>query len=328
MGIRIIGTGSYLPPKVVTNDDLAKTLDTSDEWIYSHTGIHSRHIAGPEENTSSMAVQAAIKALEAAKVPAEKIGAVILATSTPDYNPFPSTSCIIQEKLGCVNAAAWDLSAACTGFIYALEAARGYLALHPGRPVLVIGAETLSRAVDWNDRGTCILFGDGAGAMVVEHVPGDDPNWITHLRADGSGAEFITRDGGARIPADSPEMKAPYLVMNGRQVFNFAVKTLDAVARNLCAEGNTAPDKIDRIFAHQANGRIIEAVARRMEMPLEKFYMNLDQTGNTSAASIPVAIDNAVRAGELKDGMTIAMIGFGAGLTFGGTLLKWPGLVK
>lgn len=327
MAVRILGTGSYLPPRVVTNDDLAKSLETSDEWIFSHTGIHSRHLAGPEDTTSSMAVKAAQKALEAAHVPAEEIGAVVLATSTPDYNTFPSTACLVQTALGCVNAGAFDLQAACAGFIYALELARGLVTLHPARPVLVIGAETLSRIQDWTDRGTCILFGDGAGAAVLGSVPGDDPAWITHLRADGSGAAFISREGGTRLDPKDPVFATlgSKLTLQGRQVFNFAVKSLDEVARNLCAEAGTEPAKLDWIFAHQANGRIIEAVARRMDLPLSKFFMNIESTGNTSAASIPVALDDAVRAGKLREGMRIAMIGFGAGLTYGGTLLNWPG---
>ena len=327
MGAKILGTGSYLPPKEVTNDELAASLDTSDEWIFSHTGIHSRHVAGPEDCTSSMAVKAAQKALDAAKVPAEKIGAVILATSTPDYDTFPSTACIVQNALGCVNAAAYDLQAACTGFIYALEQARCYLALHPARPVLVIGAETLTRIVDWTDRGSCILFGDGAGAVVLGATPGGNEGWTTHLRADGSGAGFITREGGTRLHPDSEEAKTVprALSLKGRPVFNFAVKTFADIIENLCAEADVKPADLDMIVAHQANGRIIEATSRRIELPIEKFFMNIVSTGNTSAASVPVALDQAVRSGRLKDGMRIVMAGFGSGLTYGGTFMTWPG---
>jgi len=327
MGAKILGTGSYLPPKEVTNDDLAASLETSDEWIFSHTGIHSRHIAGPEDSTSAMAVKAALKALDAAKVPAEKIGAVIVATSTPDYDTFPSTACLVQHALGCVNAAAYDLQAACTGFIYALEQARCYLALHHTRPVLVIGSETLSRIVDWKDRGSCILFGDGAGAAVIAATPGGNEGWTTHLRADGSGAEFILREGGTRLDPESEEAKAlpRTLMLKGRQVFNFAVKTFADIIEDLCAESGVKTADLDMIVAHQANGRIIEATARRIDLPLDKFFMNIDGTGNTSAASIPVALDQAVRSGRLKDGMRIVMAGFGAGLTYGGTMMTWPG---
>ncbi len=327
MGAKILGTGSYLPPKEVTNDDLAASLDTSDEWIFSHTGIHSRHIAGPEDCTSTMAVKAAQKALDAAKVPAEKIGAVIVATSTPDYDTFPSTACIVQNALGCVNAAAYDLQAACTGFIYALEQARCYLALHPTRPVLVIGSETLSRILDWKDRGSCILFGDGAGAVVIAATPGGNEGWTTHLRADGSGAEFILREGGTRLDPESDEAKSlsRALMLKGRQVFNFAVKTFADIIENLCAESGIKSSDLDMIVAHQANGRIIEATARRIDLPLDKFFMNIESTGNTSAASVPVALDQAVRAGRLKEGMRIVMAGFGSGLTYGGTMMTWPG---
>ena len=327
MGVKILGTGSYLPPKEVSNDDLALSLDTSDDWIFSHTGIHSRHIAGDEDCTSAMAVKAARQALEAAQVKPEDVGAIILATSTPDFNTFPATACVVQRELGCVKAAAYDLQAACTGFIYALEQARGYLGLHPARPVLVIGAETLSRVVDWTDRGTCILFGDGAGAMVLGATEGDGPAWITHLGADGTGAEFIAREGGTRFAPGSEAGAAvrPGLTMNGRPVFNFAVKTFAEIVEGLCSEAGVEPMSLDRVFAHQANGRIIEAAARRMRLPMEKFFMNIVHTGNTSAASVPIALDQAVRGGVLKDGMRVVMAGFGAGLTYGGTLLTWPG---
>ena len=328
MGAKIIGTGSYLPPRVVTNDELAKSLDTSDEWIYSHTGIHSRHIAGPEDCTSKMAAAAAEAAMRSAGLKSDEIGAIVLATSTPDYNTFPSTACIVQDLLGCRNACAWDVQAACAGFIYALESARGYLELHPERPVLVIGAETLSRVVDWTDRGSCILFGDGAGAVVMAHTPGGSDGWKSRLGADGSGALFISRDGGTRLdPAAAAAAGCTStLTLKGRQVFSFAVKTLEEVCRAVCEMGGIGPSDLDRVFSHQANGRIIESVAKRMELPLSRFYLNIDRTGNTSAASIPIALDDAVRSGELAEGMRIAMIGFGSGLTYGGTMTVWPGV--
>ena len=295
MSLKILGTGSYLPPKVVTNDDLAKSLDTSDEWIFSHTGIHARHMAGADDTTSSMAVKAARAAMESAGAQPDEIGLVIVATSTPDYNTFPSTACLVQDALGCKTAGAYDLQAACAGFVYALEQGRGWASLHPGRKVLVIGSETLTRVVDWNDRASCILFGDGAGAVVVGSEPGDPPvptdgkpavRCETILGADGSGYSFIAREGGTRV--------AP------------------------------APGQVPIPFAHQANGRIIEAVARRMDLSLDKFYMNIARTGNTSAASIPVTLDEAVRKGELAEGMRICLVGFGAGLTYAGTLMTWP----
>lgn len=327
MGARITGTGSYLPDKVVTNDDIAATLDTSDEWIFSHTGIKSRHIAGHGESTASMSARAARAALDAAGLKPEDVGMIVVATSTPDYATFPSTACLVQHELGCANAGAFDLQAACAGFIYALETARGLVETSRGRPALVIGAETLSRIVDWSDRGTCILFGDGAGAAVVEYTP-EESLWKTSLRADGSGAQYIYREGGTHPGPDGKPVPAAPLVMKGRNVYNFAIKALEDVTRDLCAAAGTEPAALDRIFAHQANGRIIEAVARRMDLPNEKFYRNIDDTGNTSAASIPVALDQAVRAGELRDGMRIVLCGFGAGLTIGGTIMDWPGAKK
>jgi 3-oxoacyl-[acyl-carrier-protein] synthase-3 len=339
MGIKIIGTGSYLPPKVVTNGDIAKVLDTTDEWIYSHTGIRSRHVAEDGECTSTMAAKAGAAALEAAGVKPEEIGLVVLATSTPDYNPFPSTACIVQGMLGCVNAGAFDIQAACAGFVYALEQARGFVNFYPEKKALVIGAESLTRVLDWTDRSSCILFGDGAGAVVLAN---DEPAGIasskttahTILGADGKGSHFISRSGGCRealplteagIPK-APEPILPKMELMGHDVFAFAVRTLSKVARDLCDKLGTCPEELDRVFAHQANGRIIEAVARRMKLPLEKFWLNLETTANTSAASIPLSLDQAVKAGELREGMKIVMVGFGSGLTYAGTYCTWPNL--
>jgi len=339
MGIRILGTGSYLPPKVVTNDDIAKSLDTSDEWIFSHTGIHSRHVAGEGETTSTMAAEAARRAMDAAGVKPEEIGLIVVATSTPDYNPFPATACVVQSLLGCSGAGAFDLQAACSGFIYALEQVRGFVNFYPDRKALVIGAECLTRILDWTDRSSCILFGDGAGAVVLGN---DEPPGVastkttahTILGADGKGAHFITREGGTRIPLPlepsgipgKPEPAVSSLTLMGHDVFVFAVKTLSKVAGDLCARLGTTPETLDRVFAHQANGRIIEATARRMKLPLEKFWLNLQTTANTSAASVPISLDQAVRSGALKDGMKIVMVGFGAGLTYAGTYCEWPNL--
>ncbi len=340
MGIRILGTGSYLPPRVVTNDEIAQSLDTSDEWIYSHTGIHSRHVAGEGESTSTMAAKAAQSAMEAAGVKPEEIGLIVLATSTPDFNPFPSTACIVQGILGCKNAGAFDLQAACAGFVYALEQARGFVNFYPDKKALVIGAESLTRILDWTDRASCILFGDGAGAVVIGN---DEPPGVASLKtkchtilgADGNGSHFISRTGGCKdalpiSPAtgcpEKPQPYLPVLTLKGHDVFVFAVKALAKAVSDLCNHLQTTPDQIDRVFAHQANSRIIEATSRRMKLPLEKFWLNLETTGNTSAASIPISLDQAVRAGELKDGMNIVMVGFGAGLTYGGTFCKWPEL--
>ena len=326
MSIRILGTGSYLPPKVVTNDDVARKLDTTDEWIYSHTGIHSRHVAGENESTSTMAAEAGRAAMAAANVSPDEIGLIVLATSTPDYNPYPSTACIVQGLLGCKNAGAFDLQAACAGFVYALEQARGFVNFYPDKKALVIGAETLTRVLDAVVLG-CDDPAGVASAKTTAH---------TILGADGLGSHFITRSGGCReplpfdaetgIPLPRENVEAPAMTLMGHDVFAFAVRTLSKVARDLCEKLGTSPEQLDRVFAHQANGRIIEAVARRMKLPLEKFWLNLETTANTSAASIPISLDQAVKAGELKDGMKIVMVGFGAGLTYAGTYCTWPEL--
>ena len=340
MGIRILGTGSYLPPKVVTNDDIARALDTTDEWIYSHTGIRSRHVAEDGETTSTMAAKAGKAAMEAAGINPDEIGLIVVATSSPDWNPFPSTACVVQGLLGCKNAGAFDLQAACAGFIYALEQARGFVNFYPGKKALVIGSESLTRVLDWTDRSSCILFGDGAGAVVLGNdeekgVASTKTEAHTILGADGNGSHFITRSGGTReaLPLDpvtgipaKPQPMIPVLSLMGHDVFAFAVKTLSKVARDLCETLGTSPEELDRVFAHQANGRIIEATARRMKLPLSKFWLNLETTANTSAASIPISLDQAVKAGELKEGMKIVMVGFGAGLTYAGTYCKWPHL--
>jgi 3-oxoacyl-[acyl-carrier-protein] synthase-3 len=328
LSVKILGTGSYLPAKELSNDEIAKTLDTSDEWIYSHTGIHSRHIVADDETTSTMAVAASKAALEAANVSPDEIGLIVVATSTPDYCTFPSTGCLVQEALGCKNAGAYDLQAACSGIVYALEQASCWLMMHPKSKAIVVGSETLSRSVDWRDRNVCILFGDGAGAVVlgVEEYDGESMRSSSILGADGSGAHFIVHEGGFRKKLEGDTMPTPYMEMQGKQVFNFAVKTLDSVVTKLCTDAGFTPAALDRIYAHQANGRILEAVARRMDLDVSKFFMNLETTGNTSAASIPVALDQAVRAGILKDGHKICLVGFGAGLTYGGLLMQWPKL--
>lgn len=336
MGLSILGTGSYLPPLVVTNDDLAGSLETSDEWIYQHTGIHSRHVAEGGECTSTMAVKAARAAMASARVTPEEIGLVLVATSTPDYATFPSTAAIVQDELGCANAGACDVQAACAGFVYALEQARGFAVLHPELKVLVIGAECLSRIMDWTDRSTCILFGDGAGAVVIgSDGEAASPSAYTILGADGSGRHFIERSGGTSesLPLDAvtripmaPQPSVPRLTLAGHEVFAYAVRTMARLAEELCAHFGHPPSALDRVFAHQANGRIIEAIARRMQLPLENFWLNLKTTANTSAASIPISLDQAVRTNRLREGMKIVMVAFGSGLSYGGTYTVWPRL--
>lgn len=321
MRAKILGTGSFLPPKVVTNDDIAKTLDTSDDWIYSHTGIRARHVAGEGESTATLGAEAAKRAMASAGVSPEEIGLIILASSTCDYNPLPATACVIQKLTGCVNAGAYDLQAACSGFVYALEMARGFIACNPDKKVLVIGSETLTRIIDWTDRSSCILFGDGAGAVVMAADETGVSCTKTVLGADGKGCDLIYREGGTASSTENPH---PTMVLNGHSVFAFAVRTLANAVDNVCTQSGIKATDLDGIYAHQANSRIIEATARRMGLPLEKFYLCLETTANTSAASIPIALDLAVRDGTLKDGMKIAMCGFGAGLTYGGMCCTWP----
>ncbi|MGN0834104.1 MAG: beta-ketoacyl-ACP synthase III [Kiritimatiellia bacterium] len=332
MTVRIAGTGSYLPARVVTNDEIVSQLQSTAEWIYSHTGIVSRHVAAPEESAATMGAAAARAAMAAAGADPADIGLIVLTTTTPDYSNYPSTACLVQAELGCANAAAFDLSAACSGFVYGLETAKCYLLAHPARKALVIGSEILSRHIDWTDRSNAMLFGDGAGAVVLEAVPGEAPPFVRSLLgADGAGAALIRREGGARCFPTADPVHAPagpagmtYLQMDGHAVFTFAVRKLAEILGALCHESGVEPEALDLVFAHQANVRILDAVARRMKLPMERFYTNLKTVGNTSSASIPLCLDRAAREGALKDGMRLALAGFGSGLTWAGALVEWP----
>jgi len=346
MAIEIIGTGRAVPPKRVSNDDLATQIDTSDEWIRSHTGIGSRYIADEATATSDMAVEAAKNALamaagyigtdiqerdRAAAEAAGTIDIIILATVTPDYYGTPSTACVIQDKLGARQAAAMDITAACTGFIYGLETAAGLLSINTQRKrALVIGAEVLSKMVNWEDRGTCVLFGDGAGAAVLERKENDGAlaSGIkqTLLFADGSGNEsLLMRRGGTRNPFKKGEVidTSICIEMNGQEVYNFAVKAITDTLDVLLKTANLNIDDVTRIVPHQANARIVQAAARRLRIPLEKFYLNIEEYANTSSASIPIALDEMNRSGQLKKGDLILTVGFGGGLTYGGNVIIW-----
>lgn len=325
--------GSYLPERVVTNEEIAPRMDSTPEWIVSHTGIVTRHVAAASESASTMGVEAARTALANAGVAPEDVGMIILSTTMPDYGNYPSTACLVQGALGCVNAAAFDLAAACSGFVYGLEMAKCYLLCHPERKAIVICSEILSRQIDWADRSNAMLFGDGAAAVVLAAEEGADANRSSAvlLGADGNGAPLIVRECGCGHPfsddpvhATSETVPMSYLKMDGHAVFTFAVRKLDEVVRALCAKSSLAPESLDLVVAHQANRRILESVARRMKLPMEKFYLNLTDVGNTSSASIPLCLDKAVREGVLKDGMHIVVVGFGAGLTWAGALLQWP----
>jgi 3-oxoacyl-[acyl-carrier-protein] synthase-3 len=337
MAIEIRSTGMYVPARRVTNDDLAQTVDTNDEWIRSHTGIGSRHIAAADEATSDLACAAARSALAALgegspEEAAKTIDLVIVSTASPDYFGFPSVACLVQDRLGIPAAGAFDLIAGCTGFVYGLDAAAGMLAYGNRRRALVIGADTLTRITDWSDRGTCVLFGDAAGAVVVERTdapasgPGKRGLIRSILGSDGSGGkELICERGGTRSPFTAGETieKPIHIEMNGRAVYNFAVKAItDTMERLLAEEGITMAD-VKRIIPHQANLRIVQAAAKRLGVPDEKFFMNIEQYANTSTATIPVALDEYAKTGELKRGDLIMTVGFGAGLTYGGNLIVW-----
>jgi 3-oxoacyl-[acyl-carrier-protein] synthase-3 len=330
----IRATGSYVPSRILSNHDLAKVMDTSDEWIFTHTGIHNRRIADPCEAASDLGAKAAEACLAAcnadggATIGIDDIDLIIVATATPDHPGFPSTAAIVQHKLGAKNAGAMDIAAACTGFIYALETARCFVSAGSARNVLVIGTEVFSRIVNWKDRSTCVLFGDGAGAVLVSAAEQPDHGEIlkSYLRADGSGADFLTRKaGGSREPyiaGETPEADQ-YVTMNGRQVYIFAVSAIiETVNKMLEVAGLTIVD-IRHIVPHQANRRILEAACKRAGWSEDKFHMNMDEYANTSAASIPIALDELYRAGRLKRGERILTVGFGAGLTYGGNIFYW-----
>ena len=312
---RIVGTGSYLPPRVMTNAEFAARLETSDAWIRERTGIAQRHIADASQASSDLALEASRAALAAAGVPAADLDLIVVATSTPDY-VFPSTACLLQAKLGVANSAAFDLQAVCSGFVYALAAADGFIRAGTHRRALVVGAEVFSRILDWNDRGTCVLFGDGAGAVVL--AAGERPGvHASVLRADGSQAGLLSVPGnisGGRI------VGSPFLQMQGSQVFKFAVKVLDEVARETVAAAGMRLEDIDWLIPHQANLRILEATARKLGLPLDKLVVTVDHHGNTSAASVPLALDEYVRAGRIRAGHRVMMQGVGGGFTWGATL--------
>ncbi len=323
--IGILGTGSYLPPKVLTNFDLEKMVDTTDEWIRTRTGIRERHIVEEGQACSDLGAEAGRRACEAAGVDPEEIDLIICATFTPDTF-CPSTACFIQHKIGTKRAFAYYLSAACSGFSYAMTTARHFLASGLYRRALVIGSEAMSRFINWKDRNTCVLFGDGAGAVVLGEVPEGKGILSEYLGADGEGWDQIIIPGcGSRRPAtpDALEQNLQYLEMKGNDVFKFAVRIVgEAVEKALAGTGLTQAD-IDWLIPHQANIRIIEAAGKRLNLPKERLVVNLDRTGNTSAATIPIALDEVVREGKVKDGDIVALVAFGGGLTWGANILRW-----
>ncbi|TEB05519.1 3-oxoacyl-(acyl-carrier-protein) synthase 3 protein 1 [Pelotomaculum schinkii] len=321
----IIGVGAYLPDRVLTNDELQKMVDTNDQWIRTRSGIKERRIASPELATSDLAVIAGERALADAGVAPEELGLIIVATNTPD-TIFPATACLVQDRLGAVKAAAFDLAAGCTGFVYALATGSQFITSGTYKKVLVIGAECLSRIVNWEDRKTCVLFGDGAGAVVLSPVPAGNGILSFTLRSDGSKGQLLSVPaGGSRQPAtrETVDQKLHTIHMDGQEVFKFAVRVMGKAALEVLAAAGLNRSDIDYFIPHQANIRIIESAAKRLNLSMDKVLVNLDRYGNTSTASIPLALTEAVQDGRIKQGDHIVMVGFGAGLTWGATVIKW-----
>jgi 3-oxoacyl-[acyl-carrier-protein] synthase III len=315
---RIIGTGGYLPEKILTNQDLEHMVDTSDEWIRTRTGITQRHIAADNEMASDLALNASRKAMAASGVTAGDIDLIIVATTTPDVI-FPSTACILQDKLGVADCPAFDVQAVCSGFIYALATADMFIRAGKCHTALVVGTEIYSRILDWTDRSTCVLFGDGAGAVVLTR--GDQPGILSsHLHADGSYRKILAVPGsicGGKVQGK------PFVMMEGNVVFKFAIKVLEDVVRETLAENNLEVSDIDWLIPHQANIRIILSTANKLGLPMEKVVATVDRHGNTSAASIPLALDIAVRDGRIKSGQLVLLEGVGGGFTWGAALVRW-----
>jgi len=322
--IALLGTGSYVPERIMTNDDLSHLVETSDEWIFSRTGIRERRIAAEGEATSDLAAVAARRALESAGITAQQIDLVIVATVTPDM-PMPATACIVQKKLGIpLNAACFDLNAACSGFIFALDTAWAMLGSGRYRHALVIGAEKLSSVLDWSDRTTCVLFGDAAGAVVLG--PSRTPESCiigTKLYTEGGLTDLLCIPGGGSTPPGPAKTAKQTIQMKGREIFKIAVREMEDAARDILEQHHLKADQIACVIPHQANLRIIDAIAQYLELPLERFYVNVDRYGNTSAASIPLAIDEARRSGHIRPGDITLLVAFGAGLTYGSALVRW-----
>jgi len=323
--VGIIGTGKYVPERILTNQELERMVDTNDEWIVTRTGIRERRIAAAEEATSDLAFHASERALAAAGIAAEDLDLIVVATITPD-SAFPSTACLLQDKLGASKAAAFDLSAACSGFIYGLATASGMIASGMYRHVLVVGAECLSRITDYTDRNTCILFGDGAGAVVLGPVENGRGFRSFELGANGAGGDLLkVCGGGSRMPASAESVadKQHFIRMEGREVFKFAVRIMGNAAEEALRKAGLEKSDIDLLVPHQANIRIIESALHRLDLPEEKCMVNLDKYGNVSAASIPLALAEAVEENRLKEGDCLVLVGFGGGLTWGASVLVW-----
>lgn len=322
---KILGTGSYLPERVVTNFDLEKIIDTNDEWIRTRTGVSERRFLDEKQTTSDLAVEAAKKAMEMAGVTAEELDLIIVATLTSDMI-FPSTACVVQDKLGASKAAAFDVVAVCTGFLYGMITAEKFIISGMYKRVLVIGAEAMTRVIDPQDRGTSIIFGDGAGAVIMG--PSEDESGILacELGADGSGGKYLNIPaGGAAMPAshETVDQRLHYVKMDGSEVFKFAVRTMNNSCMRVIEQAGLDLGDIDYFVPHQANIRIIDAAAKKLKLSMDKVHVNIDKVGNTSAASVPIALDEAVRQGKIKRGDIVLTVAFGGGLTWGSSIIKW-----
>lgn len=325
--VGILGTGSYVPEKVLTNVDLEKMVDTSDEWIVTRTGIRERRIAAPDQAASDLAYEAAQKALCSAGLRGEDLDLIIVATVTPD-SFFPSTANILQDRLGARRAAAFDLAAACSGFLYGVVTASQFVRTGAYRYILVVGVDTLSKITNYEDRNTCVLFGDGAGAVIIGPVPEGYGLLSFELGSDGSGAPLLNMPaGGSRMPAsiETVQKKLHTIHMSGQDVFKFAVRIMQTASMNVIEKAGLAPSDIDFLIPHQANYRIIEAAMRRLQLDESRVVINLDRYGNMSSASIPVALDEALQQGRIKDGDRLVLVGFGGGLTWGAAVVRWYG---
>lgn len=325
MRARIISTGSYVPRKVLANNDIEEMVDTTDEWITERTGIRERRIADSAQAASDLAYEASNIALRRAHLKPQDLDLIIVATVSGDM-PFPSTACFLQRQLGAKNAAAFDINAACSGFIYNLHIANGLIRAGLHQKILLVGAEVLSKFTDWTDRSTCVLFGDGAGAVIVEGTKEKRGVLSTHIYSDGNLSELIILPGGgSRTPASdvSLQQKLHFMKMKGSETFKVAVRTLEEIAMKTLDANNIKPSQLSLLIPHQANIRIIQATAKRLGLPDEKVFVNIDKYGNTSAASIPIALDEAAQSGRIKDGEYLLLEAFGGGLTWASSLIRW-----
>src|SRR5216684_96427 len=324
--VSIIGTGSYVPEKILTNADLSRMVDTSDEWITTRTGIKERRIAAKDECTSEMATKAALKAMEQANVKPIEIDLILVATATPDM-VFPATACLVQTKIGATRATCLDVSAACAGFLFGIEIAQQFITSHTHDTVLVIGAEKLTSITNWTDRNTCVLFGDGAGAAILRHRDGGTHGVIsTHIGSDGQFADILFMPGGGcrtPITRENVDRQLQTIHMSGKEVYKQAVTAMLNASKKVLDQAGLSIDDISCVIPHQANVRIIEAIADRLKIPLDKFYVNLDRYGNTSAAAVAIALDEANRTGRIKSGDYVLMVVFGCGLTWSSTVIEW-----